>query len=210
MYVRRHIRKKPAIHLRLGASLIVLLIEGLLVVQASRAAFSDTTVNTTSSFSTVDLVDDDTGSAMFSITNIVPGQSVTKCIVVTYQGMVANPAAVKLFSGGDTNTCTLGRHLNVTVEEGTGGSFSSCNGFITEKVIVNAVTLSTFNTTYNNYSTGAGVWDPSATPESKTYKVTVQLDSTTPECGTGQIGERPRLHLGSAELGGPRLVWRLG
>jgi hypothetical protein len=186
MSIRRHIRKQPAIRVRLGASLLLLLIVGLLVVQASRAAFSDTTTDTASSFSTVDLVDDDSGSAMFSITNMVPGQTVTKCIVVTYHGTLADPAAVKLYSGGDTDTGTLGSHLNVTVEEGSGGSFSSCTGFTKEKTILNAVTLSTFNTTHNNYSIGAGVWDPSATPESKTYKVTVQLDSTTPNAEQGK------------------------
>jgi hypothetical protein len=156
------------------------------VVQASRAAFSVPTTDTTSAFSTVDLVDDDSGSAMFSITNMVPGQTVAKCIVVTYQGTVSNPAAVKLYSGGDINTGTLGRHLKITVEEGTGGSFSSCTGFTREKTILNAVALSTFNTTYNNYSTGAGIWDPSSTPERKTYKVTVLLDSTTPDTEQGK------------------------
>lgn len=186
MSVRRHIRKQPAIHFRLGASLVLLLIMGLLVVQATRAAFSDTTTNTTSSFATVDLVDDDSGSAMFSITNMVPGQTAAKCIVVTYNGTLGDPAAVKLFCGGDTDTGTLGSHLNITVEEGTGGSFLSCAGFTTENTILNAVTLSTFTSAHNNYPTGVGVWDPSATPESKTYKVTVQLDSTTPNVVQGK------------------------
>lgn len=186
MPVQLHIRKNPAKHFRFGASLALLSIEGLLVVQASRAGLWDTTTNSAHSFPAVDLVDDDTGSALFSITNMVPGQSVTKCIVVTYNGTVADPAAVKLYSGGDTDTGTLGDYLNVTIEEGTGGSFSSCSGFTPENIILKAVTFSTFTTTNINYSTGAGAWDPTATPESKTYKVTVQLDPSTPNMEQGK------------------------
>ena len=57
---------------------------------------------------------------------------------------------------------------------------------VEKKTILNAVTLSTLNSTYNNYSTGAGAWKSSATPESKTYKVTVQLDFATPNLEQGR------------------------
>ncbi len=45
--------------------------------------------------------------------------------------------------------------------------------------------LSTFDTTHSNYANGAGLWDPASTPVSKTYRVTVELDVTTPNVQQG-------------------------
>ena len=74
---------------------------------------------------------------MFSVTDMAPGQSVTKCIVVTYQGSIADPNAVKLYSGGLTDSGTLADHLNLTVEEGSGGTFADCTGFAPSGTIEN-------------------------------------------------------------------------
>ena len=89
----RHRRQRHAKRFNLTAVVLGLLASGAVVLTASQAAFSDTTSNSSSSFSTgnVDLVDDDSGSAAFTVTNMVPGQSVTRCILVTYQGSIADP-----------------------------------------------------------------------------------------------------------------------
>lgn len=159
-----------------------------LVVTSSIAAFTDTTTNAGNSFSTgtVALVDDDLDAAMFSVTGLVPGQSVTDCLVVTYQGTVADPSAVKLYSGGYTDSGDLGTFLNLTVEEGTGGTFGDCTGFSLENTIESGGTLAGFDTTHTDYASGAGVWDPAATPVSKTYRVTVQLDPAAPDTEQGE------------------------
>jgi predicted ribosomally synthesized peptide with SipW-like signal peptide len=168
--------------------LLSLALVAVLVVGGTNAAFSDTTENASNSLSagTVDLVDDDSGSAMFSVSNMLPGQIVTKCIVVTYQGTVTNPSAVKLYSGGFIDSGSLGTYLKLTVEEGTGGTFSSCTGFTTGTTIISDLALATFNTTYTNYLNGAGSWDPATTPESKTFRLTVQMDSATPNSQQGK------------------------
>lgn len=164
-----------------------ILVSGAVVLTTSRAAFSDTTDNSNNSFTTgtVDLVDDDSGSAAFTVTNMVPGGSVTRCILVTYQGTIPDPGPVRFYSGGFADSGTLGSYLNLTVEEGTGGDFSTCTGFTASGTIESA-TLTQFNTDHTNYSNGAGTWNPSGTPESRTYRITVQLSASTPSNQQGQ------------------------
>jgi predicted ribosomally synthesized peptide with SipW-like signal peptide len=162
-------------------------LSGFLVMQGSRAAFTDTTDNTGNSFTagTVDLVDDDSSTVLFNVSNMAPGDSSTNCIVVTYQGSIANPAAVKLYTGGLTDSSDLANWLDVTIEEGTGGSFGDCSGFVLQNSIESGGDLIAFNTTHTDYASGAGVWDPSGTPESKTYRFTFALDAATPDTEEG-------------------------
>jgi predicted ribosomally synthesized peptide with SipW-like signal peptide len=169
------------------AIVLGIVLSGAVVLTASRAAFSDTTSNSNNSFTTgtVDLIDDDSESAAFTVTNMVPGQTVTRCILVTYQGTIVNTGPVRLYSGGLTDSGTLGSHLNLTVEEGTGGNFSSCTGF-TASATIESATLTQFNTDHTNYTNGAGTWDPSGTPESRTYRITVQLSLSAPSVQQGQ------------------------
>lgn len=169
------------------AVLVGMLLSGAVVLTASRAAFSDATSNSGSSFTTgtVDLIDDDSGSAAFTVTNMIPGQTVTRCILVTYQGTIVNPGAVRLYSGGFTDSGTLGSHLNLTVEEGSGGTFASCTGF-TPSSTIESGTLTQFNIDHTNYANGAGVWDPSSTPASRTYRITVTLSAAAPNGQQGQ------------------------
>lgn len=168
-----------------GASFLLV---GVLVVTGSRAAFTDTTDNSGNAFiaGDVDLVDDDSGSAMFTVSNMEPGDSVTDCIVVTYQGSITDPSAVKLYSGGYTDSGDFADYLNLTVEEGSGGSFGDCSGFSLENAIESGGTVTDFDTTHTDYASGAGVWDPSGTPQSKTYQVTVELDAATPDAEQGE------------------------
>jgi predicted ribosomally synthesized peptide with SipW-like signal peptide len=170
------------------ALLVTLAVVSGLIVQRSVAVFTATTDSPGNSFSTgtVDLVDDDLGAAMFTATGMVPGQSVTDCIVVTYQGTVADPSGVKLYSGGYTDSGDLDTYLNLTIDEGTGGTFGDCTGFGLENTIESGGTLSDFDATHTSYATGAGVWDPSSTPESKTYRITVELDAAAPDAEQGE------------------------
>jgi hypothetical protein len=116
---------------------------------------------------------------------MVPGQTVIRCILVTYQGTIVNTGPVRLYSGGFTDSGTLGSHLNLTVEEGTGGDFLDCGGF-TASATIESATLSQFNIDHTNYTNGAGTWDPSGTPESRTYRITVQLSLLAPSVQQGQ------------------------
>ena len=167
---------------------VSLVVVSVLVVSSSVAAFTSSTSNTGNSFTagTVALVDDDLAAVMFTVTDMDPGTTTTDCITVTYQGSVADPAAVKIYSGGYTDSGDYDTYLNLTIEEGSGGSFGDCTGFSSENTIESAGTLSDFDTAHTNYATGAGVWDPASTPESKTYRVTVALDAAAPDAEQGE------------------------
>ena len=114
---------KAALALRWGTALVA---SSAMVFQASSAAFNATTSDGPNTWSagTVAISDDDSATAMFTATNLKPLQTGTKCIQVTYDGSLA--AAVKLYGAASG---TLGTYLNLTVEEGTGGTFASCTGF---------------------------------------------------------------------------------
>ena len=178
----------PAALVWLVALPVSLVVVSVLVVSSSVAAFTSTTSNAGNSFTagTVALVDDDLAAVIFTVTDMVPGTTTTDCIEVTYQGTVANPSAVKIYSGGYTDSGNYDTYLNLTIEEGTGGVFGNCTGFTLENTIESAGTLSDFDTAHTNYATGAGVWDPAATPESKTYRITVALDSAAPDAEQGE------------------------
>ena len=155
------------------------LLSGVMVLTATRAAFSSQTQNTANLISVgdVDLVDDDSGSAMFSVTNMAPGDTSQACIEVTYQGTIADPSAVKLYSGGFTESGALADELDFTAEMGTGGTFASCAGFVSSSTIFATNTLTTFDTTHSNYTNGVVGWDPSSTPESRIFRFTIDLPS---------------------------------
>ena len=113
------------------------------------------------------LTDNDSGTALFTVTNAKPGDTGTKCIVVTYSGTLAS--AVKMY--GATYTGTLGQYLNLTVDEGS-GTAANCSDFAGGSQIYNG-TVDGFATTKTSYGTGVSSWAPAAAPPNttKTYKI---------------------------------------
>ena len=169
------------------AVVLGVLLSGVMVLTTSRAAFSAQTQNTANEISVgnVALSDDDNGSAMFSVTDMAPGDTSQACIEVTYQGTIADPSAVKLYSGGFTDSGTLADELDITVEVGTGGSFADCAGFTPSSTIFATNTLTNFDTTHSDYTNGAVGWDPASTPESRTFRFTIALPSDAPDTVQG-------------------------
>ncbi len=158
---------------RAAAMFVSLFIVSFLVVNGSRAAFFDTTDNTGNTWSagTVSIVDDDTGSAMFTAADMKPGDTVESCIAVTYTGSLT-PADVKLY--GTAAGSGLADYLNLDVEIGTGGSFGNCTGFTATSSLFSG-TLSGFASAHTDFATGLGSWSPAATPETMTYHFVVTL-----------------------------------
>ncbi len=173
---------------RIVAVLGSLALVSWLVVSGSAAVFTGTTASSGNSFTAGDiqLVDDDLGSALFTVADMEPGQTVVDCIQVTYQGSIPDPSGVVVYSGGYVDSGDFATYLNLTIDEGTGGSFGDCTGFTYENTIESGTTLAGFDTTHTNYATGAGVWDPASTPVSKTYRITVQLDAGAPNAEQGE------------------------
>ena len=181
----------------IGASVgVSLLVGGVLVWQLSYAAFSSVTVDPTSNFTagSVVLRDDDSSTVMFIATGLHPGSTGTKCIVVTSSGTL--DSTVKLYATGYTTVNALGTHLNMVIDQGTGGSFSTsgpttCTGFVSEGNEFTG-TLAAFAATKTDFATGVSGWAPAgAGSPTKTFRLTYTLDAATPnssQSGTAAVG----------------------
>ncbi len=158
-----------------------LVVAPLIVVQASNAAFTDTTDNTDNllSAATVVLSDDDSDTAMFNVTNMVPGDSATECITVTYSGSTFDLNPISFFGGMTAEVGDFGDYIELTVEEGTGGSFGDCTGFTGTALFDD--TLAVFDQT-----AGFFAFTPAEGDVSRTYRMTAKLADDTPE--TAQAG----------------------
>lgn len=175
-----------------SAVVVGLIGSGALVWHASYAAFSSTTSNGANSFKagSVQLQDDDSASALFSVTGLTPGATSSSCITATYSGDLAN-AGVKVYVGtggltkGGPGPTYLSDYLTMKVEEGTDTNpttFGDCTGFVADgsgQPILNN-TLTNIASTNTNYATGAGTWVPS-TGDKKVYRFTYTLDAAAPD-----------------------------
>jgi len=173
-----------------GVIPVSIMVSGLLVWQASYAAFSSTTTNPTSNWTagTVALTDDDSATALFTAASLKPGSTGTKCIVVTSAGTLAS--AVKLYGTTYSTTGALGSYVNLVIDEGTGGTFASsgptsCTGF-SSPVNQFTGTLAAFASGNTNYASGVGAFAPTGSgSESKTYRIAYTIDAATPNSAQG-------------------------
>lgn len=171
---------------RWAAVPVAVIASGAIISTASYSAFSATTSNPTSNWSTgtVQLTDDDADVALFSASNLVPGDSGTKCITVTSKGSA--PSAVRLYGTSATTTNSLSSYLDLSIQQGTGGSSSSCDSFTpsSQNAQVYSGTLADFASQRTGYANGAPTWSPAGTTtESRSFKFTYTLNQSTPNSG---------------------------
>ena len=170
--------------------LLAILLASFSILTTSRAVFTDTTDNTGNDFAagTVTIIDDDSGSVMFNIGNLAPGDSFDNCIEVTYTGTL--DADVRLYGANlaTTTALNLAPELNLIVEEGTGGGFvatelggneGDCTGFVLSSTLtIGAETVDSFATSYTNFATGLSSWAPlGSSSDVRTYRFVVTLDA---------------------------------
>ena len=153
------------------------------VWHASFSAFSATTSNPTNNWAagTVLLADDDANTAMFNASNLKPGSTGSKCIAVTSTGSL--PSAVKLYGTGSATTNGLSSYLNMTITQGTGGSFGSCTGFtpLASGSSVYTGTLAAFASAATGYSNGLGSWAPTGSgSDTRVFQISYTFDPTAP------------------------------
>jgi len=174
-----------------AAAPVALLASGGMVWAASYSAFSATTANPTSNWTagTVALSDDDSNTALFTAGSLKPGSTGSKCIAVTSTGSLAS--TVKLYGTSYATTNGLAGNINLKIEEGTGATSSSCASFVSGSTLYDGA-MSTFGTGKTSFATGVGSWAPTGTgSETKAYKVTYTLSSSTPDSaqgGTASLG----------------------
>jgi hypothetical protein len=176
--------KRPTLgHARLvsvGTLVVGMIAAAAIVWQASYSAFTATTSNSDNSWTTgtVQLSNNaDSGKAMFDVTDLAPGESGSRCITVTYDGSLAS--TVKLYGSEYRGDKALGQNLQLTVEQGTGGSSGSCTDFTADRTepIVDD-TLADFVDAHANFGSGAGSWSPTGSgSESMTFKFSCALPS---------------------------------
>jgi predicted ribosomally synthesized peptide with SipW-like signal peptide len=177
---------------RILSSLIVLATAAAVVGGATYAAFSAGTTNAGNSFEAgdVQIEDNDSGSAMFTVPSLPPGDSKTRCIRITYRGSLA--AGVRLHgatSGG------LGPLLNLTVTRGddSAPSFADCSGFSPDPTnyigsgpgVLYSGPLSSYPANW-----ASGIVDPQATwatGEAHSYRFEVTLSNDP--AGQGQTAD---------------------
>jgi predicted ribosomally synthesized peptide with SipW-like signal peptide len=166
--------------------LTALVLGGLVAVAgtATFSAFSSQTSSSGNSFAagTVQITDNDAGTAMLALTNAQPGDSDTSCIVLTYSGTL--DSTVRLYGAV---AGALGPYLTLTVTRGTDSSpsFDSCTNFSADATdyigsgngVVYQGALSAFPSTY-----AAGLVDPTSgspetwtSPEAHSYRFVVTL-----------------------------------
>jgi hypothetical protein len=120
--------RRPSRPRLLATAVAILAVLALLATKPTWSAFSNTTTNpaNTTTAGTVTLTDNDSGAAIFNLANLVPGDSDSGCLQVTYAGTL--PALVRLYH---TTTGSLATYLDLTITRGTisSGSFADCTNF---------------------------------------------------------------------------------
>jgi len=125
---------------------------------------------------------------MYSIASAKPGESVSKCIKVTYTGSL--DADVHIYTGSTIGS--LGQYVDLTITPGTQttSTFPSCTGFTADPGgAIYTGTLQNFGSTKNSYANGVVDYPGSgtkwATNESVVYQVTAALQSSAPDAAQG-------------------------
>jgi hypothetical protein len=188
---RRRTRSLNGRVMQLSALALSFIAISVLVVTSSRQAFVAQNNNVTNQVSaaSVDLTDTDNGTAMFqNVTGLMPLVNQDRCIDVTYTGSV-DPLPVLIYSSG-APTGSLAPYLNLTIEVGADATpvFGDCTGFVSAGTVYNG-TLQGFATANGSYATGLSTWDPSGSPETRTFRFRVSVqDNAAAEGQTTTFG----------------------
>lgn len=150
------------------------------------SAFSDTTDNKQNTFAsgTLDIRDDDngafddlTGKSMFSVSNIKPGDVMTRCINVKNAGSLQFKDVTLSLAATPQAAQTLADDLTISIERGTGaagGDTQSCSGFTGGTALTTGTPK--LNTLYGtNVNVDAAAWTAGAV---KSYRFVVTLPET--------------------------------
>lgn len=160
---------------------VAILLAAAATWNAPSVVFGATTTNGADSFATgsVVLTDNDSGGALLIVTGLRPGSTGQSCVTVTYGGSLA--AGVRLYGTAAAATNALDGQVNLQVEESTASASygASCAGFSSPITLDNG-TLSTFASTYTQYSTGLSTWAPTGAGQVRTYRFTYVLSAGAP------------------------------
>jgi hypothetical protein len=161
---------------------------GGLAVFGTFAAFTATTSNSgnTISSGTVNINQHSGATTLYSLTNQKPGDSLARCVRVTYTGSLA--ASVKLYASAGI---TGGSNYNLQVERGSGltapAADMNCTGFSASSTPYDGQ-LSSFASTYAGGYDGKASGTAWSTNDSVDYRFTIsQNDDTTANAHTSTV-----------------------
>lgn len=178
-----------------GSAIVSAVRVGALAYTATNAAFVGTTDNGGNSFAdaTVSLSDDDAGFALYTVTGLLPGETESNCIVVTYDGSPTDLAGLRLYGASSAAPVDeLSDDLTRRVQRGVPGGTCAAPGALTDVYATGDLTA--LGTDYASGSVGP---TPSTTGEAVPYLFDVTLKAATPNSAQG--GHRFGIvHLGSS------------
>ena len=163
-------------------SLLVLVVVAGLIIFGINAAYVATTTNPNNSVSagSVEISDNDSDTALYSVSNRKPGDSVSKCIRVTYTGSLQS--TVRFYRSAFTGGTGLEPYLNLKLERADSGTvtdYATCAGFDSTPTTEYNGTLGALGTSFTDAAAvpledaaGGAVWDQN---DAVDYKVTATL-----------------------------------
>jgi hypothetical protein len=175
---------------KVALSALVLGALGSLAALGVYGLFTATTQNSGNEITsgTVELTDNDSGSALYNLTGVRPGDVTSRCIKTTYTGSL--PAVVHVYSPSSPGP--LAQYIDLAITQGTQASatFPSCTGFTPDAVgVVFSGTLQSFEQTRGAYATGIATapagktaW---GTADSVVYRFQATLQATSPDSSQG-------------------------
>jgi hypothetical protein len=151
-----------------------------LVIRTTQAVFTGTTSTASNSWQTggAQIGNSSSATAAFDTATdgtLTGGQSLVRCILVTYTG-TTTATGVKLY--GTSGATALAGAVTLQIDQGTGtlGTGATCASFTGSSLY--SGTLTGFTSTSTGYSTGLGSWTPAANG-TQMYKFTVTVPNTT-------------------------------
>jgi hypothetical protein len=175
---------------KVALSALVLGVLGTLATVGVYGLFTSTTHSAGNEISsgTVAFSDNDSGSALYSVTAARPGEVTTRCIKTTYTGSLA--AAVRIYSPDSPGP--LAQYIDLTITQGTQASstFPSCTGFAADATgVIYSGTLQNLEQTRNSYAAGVTTAPAGQTTwnanDSLVYRFQATLQATAPNSSQG-------------------------
>ncbi len=115
------------------AAAVSVLLLATVVVNRSGAALTSSTADSASVMTsgTIEIGDDDEGRSLFDLRDLVPARPVTRCLEVAYTGSIL-PVTLTVRAEAEGS---LAQFLDVSIDEGRGGGFESCDGFVSSQAV---------------------------------------------------------------------------
>lgn len=163
-----------------AAALLGIAGSGFLVAdRTTDAAFTASTTSSGSWASGTVTLSNDSATATFGASDLLPGSTGTRCIDVDYTGSLS--AWVRLYVSSSSGT--LGSDIDWTVERGSGGGLGSCSGF-TPWTTLYTGSLADFAATRTDWRSGLAGFEPT-TPGHAVYRFTYTLRDDAPNSAQG-------------------------